>query len=181
MKRYVAFLRGINVGGKNSVSMKSLRELFSSSYYDVVTYLNSGNVIFSSDNDDVDYISRDISNKIESVLGMKILVYVISVSDLEELLDNSPSWWGGSSSDIYDNVIFIIRPYTYYDVSLALGSPDSRYEKVFNYKDKVFWSFDLNNYRKSVWWKKSASSSVSGFITIRTANTVRKVLEICKR
>ncbi len=90
MKRYVAFLRGINVGGKNSVSMKSLRELFSSSYYDVVTYLNSG------------------------------------------------------------NVIFIIRPYTYYDVSLALGSPDSRYEKVFNYKDKVFWSFDLNNYRKSV-------------------------------
>lgn len=69
MKRYVAFLRGINVGGKNSVSMKSLRELFSSSYY---------------------------------------------------------------------------------DFSLALGSPDSRYEKVFNYKDKVFWSFDLNNYRKSV-------------------------------
>lgn len=100
MKRYVAFLRGINVGGKNSVSIKSLMELFSSSYY---------------------------------------------------------------------------------DVSLALGSPDSRYEKVFNYKDKVFWSFDLNNYRKSVWWKKSASSSVSGFITIRTANTVRKVLEICKR
>lgn len=99
----------------------------------------------------------------------------------ETFTDSEGNYVGSSSSDIYDNVIFIIRPYTYYDVSLALGSPDSRYEKVFNYKDKVFWSFDLNNYRKSVWWKKSASSSVSGFITIRTANTVRKVLEIYKR
>ena len=47
MKRYIALLRGINVGGKNKISMKELKAGFEElGFRDVVTYLNSGNVIF---------------------------------------------------------------------------------------------------------------------------------------
>lgn len=46
MDRYVALLRGINVGGKNKLSMSELKEeLKKDEFTDVVTYLNSGNVM----------------------------------------------------------------------------------------------------------------------------------------
>ena len=50
--RYILLLRGINVGGKNKVSMKDLTaSLEDLGYQHVVTYINSGNVIFDTDDD----------------------------------------------------------------------------------------------------------------------------------
>ena len=47
--KYVAFLRGINVGGKNKIKMETLREMFSAlDYENVKSYINSGNVIFET-------------------------------------------------------------------------------------------------------------------------------------
>ena len=48
MQKYIALLRGINVGGKNKISMPELKMMFEDcGYEDVITYINSGNVIFS--------------------------------------------------------------------------------------------------------------------------------------
>ena len=47
-------------------------------------------------------------------------------------------------------------------------------EKIEEYKNSVFWSYDLKNYRKSNWWCKTASTSIKDSITIRTANTMKK-------
>lgn len=47
MVRYIALLRGINISGKNKISMQKLKEYFEElSFHEVKTYLNSGNVIF---------------------------------------------------------------------------------------------------------------------------------------
>lgn len=47
MKRYIAFLRGINISGKNKISMAELKKNFEElGFEEVKTYLNSGNVIF---------------------------------------------------------------------------------------------------------------------------------------
>ena len=49
MKRYIALLRGINISGKNKISMPELKShIVELGYMDVLTYLNSGNVIFSA-------------------------------------------------------------------------------------------------------------------------------------
>ena len=53
--------------------------------------------------------------------------------------------------------------------------------KIKDYNNSIFWSYDLKNYRKSNWWSKTASTNIKDKITIRTANTMKKVLEICKR
>lgn len=56
MKRFVAFLRGINISGKNKVSMAELKKGFENiGFKEVKTYLNSGNVIFSSEKDNREY------------------------------------------------------------------------------------------------------------------------------
>ena len=50
--KYIALLRGINVGGKNKVEMPRLKTLFESlGYTDVHTYINSGNIIFTANSD----------------------------------------------------------------------------------------------------------------------------------
>ena len=54
MKRYVAFLRGVNISGKNKVPMAELKKAFEKiGFSEVKTYLNSGNVIFSCEEDNI--------------------------------------------------------------------------------------------------------------------------------
>ena len=61
MKRYVALLRGINISGKNKVPMAELKKGFEKlAFEEVKTYLNSGNVIFSSDEDDTKKLTKQI-------------------------------------------------------------------------------------------------------------------------
>ena len=53
MKRYIALLRGINISGKNKIAMAELKSGFMKlGYDDVLTHLNSGNVVFSIDKND---------------------------------------------------------------------------------------------------------------------------------
>lgn len=180
MEKFVALLRGINISGKNKIPMQELKLGFESlGYKEVITYLNSGNVIFSSDINDKDKISNDIYKMIESKFNLEIPVFVIRSYELKELLDNKPDWWGTNNKDIYDNIIFIIPPMTYKAVYDALGEPKTELEKIKEYKNNIFWSYDLKNYRKTNWWSKTASTSIRDSITIRTANTMKKVLELC--
>ena len=65
MKRYGALLRGINISGKNKVVMAELKkEIESLMFENVKTYLNSGNVIFSS-RENIEKITKQIEEKID--------------------------------------------------------------------------------------------------------------------
>ena len=179
--KYIALLRGINISGKNKIVMSELKKEFTNlGYKEVVTYLNSGNVVFESAIKDKNVIKNNIQIMIKNIFELDIPIYVITSQELEELIKHSPEWWGKDNKEIYDNIIFIIPPTTYNAVFDTIGSPNE-YEKIQEYKNNVFWSFELKNYRKSNWWNKTASTNISNKITISTANTMKKVLEISKR
>lgn len=181
MEKFVALLRVINISGKNKIPMQELKLGFESlGYKEVVTYLNSGNVIFSSNINDKVKINNDIYKMLENKFNLKIPVFVIKSDELNDLLSNKPDWWGTGDKNIYDNIIFIIPPTTYKDVYEALGEPKIELEKIKEYKNSIFWSYDLKNYRKTNWWSKTASTIIRNSITIRTANTMKKVLELCR-
>ena len=62
--KYIALLRGINISGKNKVSMNELKlVLEKNKYQNVSTYLNSGNVIFESNIDDEEFIIKETNTK----------------------------------------------------------------------------------------------------------------------
>ena len=65
-------------------------------------------------------------------------------------------------------------------VSLLVITNYDNIDKIKNYKNVVFWSFSLDNYRKSTWWCNSASTRIKDNITIRTCNTIRKLIELGK-
>lgn len=176
MKRYLAFLRGINISGKNKVPMAELKSGFESlDFAKVKTYLNSGNVIFSSDHDDIALMKDQIETMIKNKFQLDIPVFVISKEELESILHNAPDWWGNENKEIYDNLIFIMPPATFADVLSEIGEPKEGLEQIQDYKNAIFWSFSRKDYQKTNWWSKTASVTIGSKLTIRTANTVRKI------
>lgn len=180
--KYIALLRGINISGKNKISMPELKKLLEeNNYQNVSTYLNSGNIIFECNINNKQTIMNNIHTLIKTKFILDIPVYITTDKELEDILNNSPKWWGSNNKEIYDNLIFIIPPTKYEEVYNTIGSPKEGLEQIEEYNNCIFWSFDLNNYRKSNWWVKTASTDIKDKITIRTANTMRKILEICQK
>lgn len=179
MKRYISLLRGINISGKNKIAMSELKVGFIALDFEkVTTYFNSGNVIFSSHIDDKNILSNKIRLMIKNRFDLDIPVLIISQEELEELLKNAPDWWGDDNKEIYDNLVFIMPPLSYEEFYDEIGDPKAEYEKVHNYKNAIFWSFSRKDYQKTNWWSKTANANVSDKITIRTANTVRKIVDM---
>ena len=176
MKRYVALLRGINISGKNKIPMAELKKGFEElEFKEVKTYLNSGNVIFSSDEEDIKKFTTQIERMIKNQFDLDIPVLVITKEALIDILHNAPKWWGDDNKEIYDNLIFIIPPAQFSDIYEKIGEPKKELEKIQSYKDVIFWSFSRKDYQKTNWWSKTASASISTKLTIRTANTIRKI------
>ena len=113
---------------------------------------------------------------IKNQFGLDIPVFVISKEKLEDILHHAPDWWGDESKEIYDNLIFIMPPTTFKDVYSEIGEPKEGLEKIKEYKGTVFWSFSRKDYQKTNWWSKTANANISTKLTIRTANTVRKIV-----
>lgn len=89
--KYVALLRGINVGGKNKVKMETLREiLVGGGFENVKTYINSGNVIFETVPTDELKLIEIIENAIKSEFLLKIKVMVRQIAEIENIVNNNP-------------------------------------------------------------------------------------------
>jgi len=91
MPRYVALLRGINVGGRNKVAMADLRQLVQSlGHVDVATYIQSGNVVFTSPDTDDDALADALEKEIAARLGVRPAVVVVSQAELAEVVAGNP-------------------------------------------------------------------------------------------
>lgn len=179
MEKYIAFLRGINVGGKNKVSMSELKELFEQNgFQDVVTYINSGNIIFSSNNSDDKKLKKECELLISNKFQLNIPILVISFKDLLTALNNAPSWWD-QDKDSRHNAIFILPSITVDEVFREVGAIKPEYEKVDYYDRVVFWSAPIKTLSRTR-WSKVVGSPVYNSITIRNANTVKKILQLAK-
>ena len=89
MKTYIAFLRGINVGGHKKILMKDLSLLFESlGFENVKTYIQSGNVVFRSKEDD--NVASKITEAIEAEYGFFVPVLVKKSSELNEIVTKCP-------------------------------------------------------------------------------------------
>lgn len=179
MKRYIALLRGINISGKNKVVMAKLKKEFENlKFEDVKTYLNSGNVLFSSKEENSEKITKQIEEMLKKNYDFEIPVFVLEQERLKDILEHAPIWWGSDDKTIYDNLIFMIAPTTFKEVFDEIGEAKEGLEKIQNYKDVIFWSFSRKDYQKTNWWAKTANINISKKLTIRTANTVRKIVKM---
>lgn len=90
-EKYVAFLRGINVGGHHKVPMAELRKAMAAIKFEKVeTLLNSGNIIFEAIADNPEVLEKAISEHLEKVFGFPIPAIVRKSEMIYRLLDRNP-------------------------------------------------------------------------------------------
>jgi uncharacterized protein (DUF1697 family) len=173
---YVAFLRGVNVGGKGIISMAAIKEaLVALGLSDVRTYLNSGNVIFSSRASDASPLTARIEKALDRHTGMAIKVLVMEHKTLKTIVDAVPRNWVDDKTmrtyvlllwkDLDDRGILDRLP-------TKPGVDELKYTP-----GAVVWRVDRENVGKSQ-MNRIVGTPMYKKITIRSANTMRKLNEL---
>ncbi len=90
MLKYIAFLRGINVSGQKIIKMELLRKVVSEAgYTGVKTYIQSGNLLFDSDETDIKQLMLAIEDLVEKSFGFRTDVIVRKITEIESIVNSS--------------------------------------------------------------------------------------------
>ena len=174
--RYVALLRGINVGKGPRVPMKTLKDLLERlGLTDVVTYLNSGNVVFESGLG-ASELTRLIEEELERAFGEKIPTLVKTSTEMIAIAESIPREWGNNDGEqTYVAYLFgdVAKP------GLVSDLPVKRqFMSIFYAPEAIVWNIKRENYNRSQITKIAGHSSYAR-LTTRNVNTARKLAALC--
>jgi uncharacterized protein (DUF1697 family) len=137
--RYVALLRGINVGGKTLVKMADLKSCVEAlGLNDVSTYIASGNVLFESGQSDAAELETTIERAIEERFGLPVKVVVLDRAAYGRIVRAIPKWWVGDAS-VRANVAFVRRG-TDAKQLVPEHQPDAAVEEVKAIDGAILWA-----------------------------------------
>jgi uncharacterized protein (DUF1697 family) len=171
---YVALLRGVNVGGNNTVDMRELKAVFEAAgMTSTRTYINSGNVIFSSDERNIEGLTRALELGIAARFGFEIGVLVFDVEEIAAIAGSIPAAWGNDEAQRCD-VLFlwpdVDRPSIVEEMFAKPGIDDLRYAP-----GAVIWRRDRADATRSG-ILKLIGTPLYRRMTVRNCNTARKLL-----
>lgn len=175
---YVALLRGINVGGNNKVEMKRLKAVFEQAgMMNVITYINSGNVIFRSDQKDEKKLTGMLEKAIETEFGFYVKVLIRSKATMDAIAGVLPDAWVNDMVTKTD-ILFLWEGYDNPDtVKLLTIKPDI--DRIIYVPGAILWSVDRANVTKSG-LVKIIGTDLYRHITVRNCNTFRKLMTLMR-
>jgi uncharacterized protein (DUF1697 family) len=174
MHRFVAFLRGINVGGRIVVK-EQLKEAFTSlGFQNVSTYKQSGNVIFEADVANPKEIKVKIEEKLQSTLGYEVAVFVRTFPQLKSII-NLDAFKGQTTESTSYLVTFLPSAFSTFPLQLPIEIPKSTAQIISAIGMEVF----------SVTHGDGEGALPNPFLevklkvkaTTRNLNTIREILE----
>jgi|SRR5581483_11358756 len=178
MGTYLLLLRGINVGGNNKVSMTELKRCLEElGFSNVTTYIASGNVVLESHES-----TNEIKARIEAVMPKRfkldskfIKVLVVTLGQLQAIIDSKPRGFGEQSDKYRSDVIFLM------DIAAAQAMPafDPRegVDQIWS-GEGVIYHQRLDALRTKSRLSKVIGSPVYKSMTIRSWGTTIRLLEI---
>jgi uncharacterized protein (DUF1697 family) len=180
MTTYIVLLRGINVGGKNKVPMRELKQhLEELGFQDVMTYIQSGNVILKSR-----LGAQIITDKIEAMLPAKfkldssiIKILTLTAGQLQAIVDNKPKGFGDQPDLYYSDAVFLMGIDA--DTAMEVFDPKEGVDRVWK-GEGVIYSERLGALRTKSRLNKIVGTPAYKSMTIRSWNTTIKLLGIIK-
>ena len=151
--KYVLLLRGINVGGKNKVSMSELKEqLISIGFENVSSYINSGNLFFSSlENHEI--CSSKIRDLLDTNYDFSIPFSLITKEEYLEEKEGLPDWWKEDLAR--KDVLFFSYNFDKSNIFDFIDNATFHNEVVYVGRHAVFWGkYDESEYLKTTYHKK---------------------------
>lgn len=112
VERYVALLRGINVGGRNKIPMADLRAVFEDAgHTDVRSYIQSGQVVFASSGAATG-LEAALERAVGDRFGLSIPIVLVSHAQLRSVVADAPEGFGQAPDRYHSDVIFLKQPMT---------------------------------------------------------------------
>ena len=179
MTRYALLVRGINVGGKNKVVMAQLRqELTELGLEKVETYINSGNIFFTSTD-----AKAQLVEKLEAFFAVHYPFIqsfsLLSQEDYEEEVENLPAWWNEDLAR--KDVLFYTEGLDVEQVIATVESLELKDEVLHFGKLGIFWGkFSEESYYATAYHKYLLKMPFYRQITIRNAKTFDKINQMLK-
>ena len=174
--RYVALLRGINVGGRTLVKMGDLKTCVEElGLDDVSTYIASGNVLFESGERDAAKLEARIERAIEQRFGLPVKVVVLNRAAYARIVKAIPDPWIGDAS-LRANVAFVRRGTDAKQVVREL-EPDAAVEEVKAIVGAILWATKRDALNRSV-MRKLIGGEAYKELTVRNLNTTLKLHEL---
>jgi len=173
--RYVALLRGVNVGTSIRVPMRDLKALFEGLGFDrVVTYLNSGNVVFDSGLG-VREVTELVEGELERTFGANIPTLVKTSPEMIAITQSIPGEWGSNETE-QTYVAYLFGDVD--DPGLVSELPVKReFMRIFYTPGAIVWNIKRADYNRSQITKIVGHRSYAR-MTTRNVNTARELAEL---
>ena len=174
--KHVALLRGINVGGKNMLPMKELAAMFGKAGCgDVVTYIQSGNVVFRASDKVVTGLGGRIAKQVEAQFGIRVPVVLRSAAEIDAVIRRNPFLKTGASEEMLYVCFLADEPGKELVAGLDAGrsSPD-----VFDLVRREIYMQLVNGMARTKLTNAYFDSKLKTVSTMRNWRTVLKLAEM---
>lgn len=173
---YVALLRGINVGGNNMIKMADLKAAFEDvGMTHVKTYINSGNVIFETDNKNKTEVTQTLETALSKTFSYTAKLLVKTVDEIEEVIKLAPKEWG-NATNLRCNIGFLWDSQDGTKVAKDIELQEG-VDSIDSIKGAVYMTTPKAHLTKSK-FNKLVGTKLYKYMTVRTFNTVTKILSI---
>ena len=174
--RYAALLRGINVGGKNLISMPALKACFEAQgFTDVVTYIQSGNVVFTAKERSSAVVAQ-VESELSKAFGYAASVVLRSRQQLRKVVDEAPAGFGVRPALYRYDVVFLKDPLSASEVLEGVATKPG-VDRVFAGSGVLYFSRLIEKASQSHLPRLVSMPSYKK-MTIRNWNTTTRLLEI---
>jgi uncharacterized protein (DUF1697 family) len=175
--RYIALLRGINVGGNNVITMGDLRLGFEElGFTDVASYIQSGNVLFCTKAASKARLEKSIERALGDRFGCNSPVVLVSADDLKTVVAQAPAGFGKQPNRYRYDVVFVKEPLTTAEV-LPQISAKAGVDTVHAGEQAIYFRRLISKASQSH-LSKLVQRPVYKFVTIRNWNTTTKLLSM---
>ena len=174
--KYVALLRGINVGGNNIIKMLDLKQVFEKAGYTKVgTLIQSGNVVFESKNEDKQEITTHLEAVLSKAFHYTAKLVIRSHKEFKKIIAEVPNDWK-HDTDLRCYILFVKEPVTEKDVEKEIEIKEG-IDFFSTGVGVVYMSTKMEGLTKSK-FAKFIGKKVYKDVTIRNFKTSRMILEI---
>jgi uncharacterized protein (DUF1697 family) len=176
MKRYIAFLRGINVGG-HRVKMDRLRSLFEEmGFADVSTFIASGNVVFSAKSDDVASLSARIEQCLAERLGYDVATFIRTPAELEAMAEFEPADPGRGKPSTSSLYVILLQAPAADDLRAALMDLRSKMDEFRFSGREVYWLIQGKITESNLFGRELEKTMRGVPNTTRNITTIRRLV-----
>jgi len=180
LTQYLALLRGINVGGSNIIKMVDLKACFESiGFTNVVTYIQSGNVLFKSEEQDKVKLTKKIESNLSDCFSYRSSIVLATYNQLEEIIKNAPETFGAKPDEFRYNVLFLKYPLTAEEAIKSVRIKEG-VDNAYSGKDVLYFSQLISKAGQS-YLTKIVSHPVYQNMTIRNWNTTTKLFGLMNK